>query len=172
MPRWPFNVRTNAPDHVSTSPYQRFLQFWTWSAIFSIVPEDNRKPLGGKWIDPGKGLKRFEIRDGDSEFAGSIMLSEDFIEQRGRQHEFIALSDARPFANHEAEVFNHFETSQKEGTEWYLYYVMLLEYEDGKNLVARRAGLGKMYKRAFDRPAAAPTRGAPKARVWKEIILG
>jgi hypothetical protein len=171
MPRWPFNVRTHLPEYVPTAPYQRFLQFWTWSATFSIKPEDPQKPLGGKFEDPGKGLKRFCILDGDSEFAGSIVLDEHFVDRRGRVHEFIALSEARPFTHHEAEVWNHWETSQKESTEWYLYHVMLLEYEDRKNLVARRAGLGKMYKRAFDRPVS-NVRGASGGRVWKEIILG
>ena len=171
MPRWPFNVRTNSHKHEPTAPPQRFLQFWTWSAQFSVVPEDVQKPLGGKFKDPGPGLKRFCILDGNSDFAGSIVLNENFVERRERLHEFIALSEARPFTQHECEVWNHWETSRKESSEWYLYHVMLLEYEDGKNLVARRVGIGKMYKRAFDRPVSS-ARVPAKGKVWKEIILG
>jgi hypothetical protein len=84
--------------------------------------------------------------------------------ENGRVHEFVALSEARPFTQHEAEVWNHRETSRKESTESYLYHVMLLKYEDGKNLVARRAGIGKMYKRAFDRPLST-VRGASSGRI-------
>ena len=172
MTKRSYNVRTVPVSHFSPSSDQRFLQFHTWSACFTLKPGNASKPLGGRFEHTGKGLRMFCMFDGEGKFAGSIVPWEGLINQYRTLQKLIAVSETRPFTRHEVSIWDHFATAGREGTEWYLYHVMLLQYEDEKEeLMATRAGLGKVSNRAYDHSVARdrPTHGQKQ---WKEIILG
>jgi hypothetical protein len=52
---------------------------------------------------------------------------------------------------------------ERNQSEWYLYHVLLIEYDEAK--IASRVGLGKVYKEAFFNSCG-------PGRHWKEFILG
>ena len=151
---------------------QRFLQFHTWSAHFYLVPEEHSQPFSKRSKSPGSNLVRFGIQDATYDLVGSITLGAEWIEQANLQnkHEFIAISDARGFTEAEMNQWNFVEPSLPGQTEWYAYNVLMLEYDDEIRGVARRAGLGKIYKRGFE--TACLVEGQTRTRQWKEIILG
>jgi hypothetical protein len=54
---------------------------------------------------------------------------------------------------------------EREQAEWYLYYALLVRWNDEKNLY-ERVGLAKIFKAAFHSGSLEP------GFAWKEIILG
>ena len=177
MPKYPYQVRMVEPGNRSTRPEerledQRFLQFWTWSAHFYLVPEDQEQPFSKRSKANGTDLIRFGVLDGDYNLVGTVTIGESWggradLETR---HEFIAISDAKGFTEDEMREWNFVEPSLPGQTEWYAYNVLLLVYDDESRGVARRAALGKIYKRAFDTACLMPDQ--KKKKEWKEIILG
>lgn len=177
MPKYPYRVRMVEPGKVSTRPEerledQRFLQFFTWSAYFYLVAEDDEQPFSRRHRMLDTDLVRFGIQDGDYNLVGTITLGAAWLECANLEtrHEFIAISDARGFSQDEMRDWNFIEPSLPTQSEWYAYNVLLLEYDDEIRGVARRAGLGKIYKRGFDTACSMPDR--TKKKEWKEIILG
>ncbi|CAK4032747.1 Hypothetical predicted protein [Lecanosticta acicola] len=150
---------------------ESILQFWTWSAVFYLGEEAAGEPFNnGEMV--GAGLKRFAILDADGDFAGTCVLSEVWTSaaREDKPQTFIALSDAREFDGSEYGCWSFYNEHQGDTNPWQLYNVMMLCNEEGvgytetKTEVAYRAGLGKVYKSAFDY-------GMNKEN-WKEIILG
>ena len=176
MPKYPYQVRMVEPGKRSTRPEerledQRFLQFRTWSAYFYLVPEDHLQRFS-KRSKSDTNLVRFGIQDGDYNLVGTITLgtSWESCANLETRHEFMAISDAKGFTEEEMKEWSFVEPSLPGQAEWYAYNVLLLEYDDEIRGVARRAGLGKIYKRAFDTACLMPEQ--KKKKVWKEIILG
>jgi hypothetical protein len=54
---------------------------------------------------------------------------------------------------------------EREQAEWYLYYALLVRWNDEKNLY-ERVGLAKIFKAAFHSESLEP------GFAWKKIILG
>ena len=153
-------------------PDQRFLQFWTWSAHFRVelsgpVPFGNDLPNGLDMARIGKpggsGKRRFEVRDYKNDWCGTVVLDQrppqDF--RVGAEHEFIAISEAKDYTKEELDTWTYYIPTEREQSEWDLYYVLLLEIHDE---IAYRIGLGKVFKEAFE--------NACREKQWKEIILG
>ncbi len=177
MPKYPYQVRMVEPGRRSTRPEerledQRFLQFWTWSAYFYLVPEDPQQPFSKRPKQAGSNLVRFGIQDGDYNLVGTITLGAEWetTSNLETKHEFIAISDAKGFTVEEMREWSFVEPSLPGQAEWYAYNVLLLTYDDEIRGVARRAGLGKIYKRAFETACSMPDR--KKRKEWKELILG
>ena len=72
------------------------------------------------------------------------------------KQEFIALSEAKRFTDDECEIWSYYIPKEREESEWDLFFVMLIEWSDGR---WERVGLGKVFKEAF------------RDATWKEIVL-
>jgi len=159
-----FKVSLASPNETFPDPRhpdKPFLQFFTWSAELRITPDlDDRKDRP----PPGRGLARYNICDRKDDWCGTIKLDVSWhgIDPPGQQHEFIAISYAKDFSHDEVASWNYYIPKEREQSEWDMYYVLLIEY-DGQ--VARRVGLGKVFKAAFSNSCAGP-------KQWKEILLG
>jgi len=140
---------------------QPILQFWTWIASLHLVTREKGTDV------LGDGVERCDIADHNGDRCGSIVLDERWIRAQeasengleNSRYTFIALSDAKAFTHYECDVWTYYITSEREHSEWDLYYVFLVERVDPSWY---RLGLGKIFKAAFS--------NAGKA--WKEIILG
>lgn len=172
MPKYPYQVRMVPPGKWSTRPQgrveersedQRFLQFWTWSAHFHLAPAAHKyqETLSKPQQVP------FEILDEIGLTVGTISLDWKWLDRVTPEsiHEFIAISETKYMA-HSRTIAGRTDV----GPRWDAYNVLLLEYDDEIDTVARRAGLGKIYKKAFDRGLLVP--GQKAGKVWKEVILG
>lgn len=176
MPQHAFQVRMVEPGHRSTQPEriaddQRYLQFWTWSAYFHLEAE--KVPLNQNEPNPGYRRKRFGILDGHHNLVGTIVLDEDMaVDACGlsiQPQEFIAISDADGIPSL---PWNFVVPSEPGAAEWCAYNVLMLSYnEDTSGRVAKRNGLGRIFKHAFD-TAVKLSDSSSGQREWKEIILG
>lgn len=144
---------------------QPILQFWTWMASLHLVPKEKENKKDAEIL--GNGLERCDIADHNGDWCGSIVLDEKWVRAQeasengleNSRYTFIALSDAKAFTQDECDVWTYYITSEREHSEWDLYYVFLVERVDP---VWYRVGLGKVFKAAF----------ANAGKAWKEIILG
>ncbi|KAI9853965.1 MAG: hypothetical protein M1813_001609 [Trichoglossum hirsutum] len=160
LPDYPFCVSMAEPDadYEKQFPDQRFLQFWTWSAFLRLIPH-KQSPHSNL----GKDLRRYDIADYTGDWCGTIVLDRDWGKDQppGAEHEFVAISEAKDFTQEENDSWTYYIPKEKEQSEWDLYYVLLVEHHRG---IARRVGLGKVFKEAFFNPCL-------PGRQWKEFIL-
>ncbi|KAF1836176.1 HET-domain-containing protein [Decorospora gaudefroyi] len=123
------------------------LQFWTWHTFLHI-----QCPSASP-----DGLIRCNIADKFGDWCGSIMLDARWVgNAKTAKQEFIAISEAKKFTEEECETWSYYVPKEREESEWDLFYVLLIAWNDGR---WERMGLGKAFKEAF-RDAA-----------WKEIVL-
>lgn len=176
MPKYPYQVRMVPPGKWSTRPQgrieertedQRFLQFWTWSAHFRLVPAVN-DPLR----ESHKPQQVPFLIIGENALVGMISLNWKWLDRvtHESRHEFIAISEAKYMYDQEMPLLQDAEVARHVAEGWTAYNVLLLEYDDEIDTVARRAGLGKIWKADFKRGYLMP--GQEESMVWKEIILG
>lgn len=179
MPRFAFQVRMVSPGRRSTQSEsimddQKYLQFMTWSAYFHLEPES--VPFHQDEEPVGYHRKRYGIRDNNLTVVGTIVLDMDYersLEDEAalieRPQEFIAISDAHGIPSL---PWNYVVAAEQSASEWCAYNVLLLSYdEDETGRVAKRRGLGRIFKSAFD--TAVPKPGSTGERkTWKEVILG
>jgi len=176
MPQYAYQVRMVEPGRRATQPDrivddQRYLQFWTWSACFNLQAEE--EPFHQNDPSPGLRRKRFGILDGHHNLVGTIVLDEDAIKEEGgllvKPQEFIAISDADGIPSL---PWNFVVPAEPGAAEWCAYNVLLLTYdEDMSGRVAKRKGLGRIFKHAFDTAVKLYDHSSGQ-REWKEIILG
>ena len=189
MPKYPYQVRMVKPGQRSTRSErlledQRFLQFWTWSTHLFVWPEDPEQPFSKKprreATSGNSTPRRYWMSDCRGDFAGTLMLDKAWetlangVAGKAKPEipfEFIAISEAFRFEPEEYDEWNHAEPRKKNSAEWFCYNVVLLVYDDDIRGVARRAGLGKVYKSLFDEDGMNKD-GTPQRKEWKEIILG
>jgi hypothetical protein len=162
LPDFPYSIGKADPDEKRDLLRQdlRFLQFWTWSAQLYVSFDDSHdKPK------PSHELRRFGILDSKGDWCGSILLRQDWEKKIDDQHvqEFLAISDAKEFSAEEYDYWNYYIPVEKEYSSWDLYYVLMIERD--KEGIARRAGLGKVFKEAFSYSCG-------REKAWDEIILG
>ncbi|KAH7397014.1 heterokaryon incompatibility protein-domain-containing protein [Phaeosphaeria sp. MPI-PUGE-AT-0046c] len=123
------------------------LQFWTWHT--SLFIQTNSLSASGN--------ARCNIADSFGDWCGSIMLDARWLRStKAAKQEFIALSEAKKFSDEECNTWSYYIPKEREESEWDLFYVMLIEWTDGK---WERVGLGKVFKEAF------------RDAIWKEIVL-
>lgn len=167
IPEYPFGVHINTPGSPATSEAygddQMFLQFYTWSAFFRLGEHlSSHSPD----METDTGLQRYGILDYKDDWCGTIVLDKRREKDKkfkfGVEHEFIALSDAKNFADEEYAGWMYYISKDKAQSEWDLYYVLLIEMKDE---IAYRVGLGKVYKEAFENSCR-------QEKKWKEFILG
>jgi hypothetical protein len=166
LPEFPYSIDTADPQD-KLDPLQRdlkYLQFFTWSAHFSLScdsgdDDDAERPKRGH------GLHRFDILDYKGDWCGTMVLRQDWIKKIKKEpvRKFIAISDAKAFSSEECEAWNYYIPKAREASTWDLFHVLLIE-EDEEG-IAKRAGLGKVFKEAFEHSL----RGAKQ---WSEFILG
>ncbi|KAI1077542.1 heterokaryon incompatibility protein-domain-containing protein [Whalleya microplaca] len=195
LPEDPYNVRTIEHWHQTGSslnrefPDQPFLQFFTWSKIFHVVPaKAQRKEHHGSHSndDDNKELRRCHIIDRLGDKCGSIVVDAKWLEEhqqgkkddrngmsngtgkhfQGEQAEntefrFIAISEAKSFTKEEFPDWTYYIPKERSESEWDLFFVLLIE-ESAVEGFSRRVALGKVFKTAFNR----------SDNEWKEIILG
>ncbi|KAJ0372434.1 hypothetical protein COL154_000162 [Colletotrichum chrysophilum] len=148
-----------------TSPHRdkSYLYFWTYTAFFQLSRETRTSPTFATKLEPG--LHRFSLLDSNGDWCGTIILEDKWFTCVGDVLEFAAISDARDFSMEELDTWNYYVPEDREVSEWQLYYALLIvwgeEYE-----VAERAGLAKIYQRAYDFASFDP------GKAWREITLG
>jgi len=162
LPDFPYSIDKADPEE-KLDPLRRdlrFLQFWTWSALLYLSHDDpSDKPK------LGNGLRRFSILDNKGDWCGTIVLRQDWALRIDSEpvREFIAISDAKDFSVEEYDSWNYYIPMEKDLSSWDLYYVLLIEYDEEG--IARRAGLGKVFKEAFSYSCG-------REKLWNEFILG
>jgi hypothetical protein len=87
------------------------------------------------------------------------VVEEWIRERQGSLFQFIAISDAKAFAQEECPVWTYYIPKERDESDWDLYYVLLLE-RNAERGVWERAGLGKVFQAAF------------REKTWDEIKLG
>jgi hypothetical protein len=165
----PFDVEivedTEAAPLNSTEKNMPFLQFFSWSAFFRIR-EDRRQKY-----KPDQTFCRYSIEDYKDDWCGTIMLDKTWVLKKFIKYEdhdpleFVALSEAKQFADEEYDDWANYIPVERGESTWDLFYVLLIEYDDDTG-IAYRVGLGKVYKEAFENSCK------PEGKRWKEFILG
>jgi hypothetical protein len=160
LPDNPFGViRENYfPQDPSKVRHMPVLQFWTWRTELCIGIREVSAGTATKLS--GSGLCQCDIVDKEGDWCGSIVLVEEWIRERqGSLFQFIAISDAKAFAQEECPVWTYYIPKERDESDWDLYYVLLLE-RNAERGVWERAGLGKVFQAAF------------REKTWDEIKLG
>lgn len=185
MAPWSFQVKALDPRKDSRIPFEDidfkpYLQFWTWSARFQLIPENETDRFSRKNANSsakiGHNRTRHAILDGNGDFAGTIILNSGWSKngEHHRPQEFIAISHARKFSKDETDGWTFFIEQDRENAFWELYNVLLLGYEEDAeghaSGIAHRVGIGKIYKEAFNSACRLPN--GHDSMSWKEIILG
>jgi hypothetical protein len=127
-------------------------------------------------IQLSPGLQQFAIHDSRGDFCGTIVLDELSISSnspdpdetanfKDRVYEFIAISEAKDFELNEFDSWTYYIPQEREQAEWYLYYALLVRWNNEKNFY-ERVGLAKIFKAAFHSGSLEP------GFAGKEIILG
>ncbi|KAK1986639.1 hypothetical protein LZ30DRAFT_746362 [Colletotrichum cereale] len=149
--RRPVSHVDDARSTVPTSGLRRSecLYFWTWTAFFQISRQSRTSPSFASKLEPG--LHRFGLLDANAR-VGAVV-------------EFVAVSDARDFSMEELDTWNYYVPEDREVSEWHLYYALLIVW-DADHAVARRDGLAKICRRAFDLASFEP------GKAWREVTLG
>ena len=139
----PFEADLGA-SKVSLMP---ILQFWTWHTFLHIQCQ----------FPSSSGLVRCAIADKFGDWCGSIMLDAKWVgSAKTAKQEFIAISEAKKFTEEECGTWSYYVPKEREESEWDLFYVLLIAWNDGR---WERVGLGKAFKEAL------------RDAVWKEIVL-
>jgi len=167
LPEFPYQVSTTEmlADPDEQFPDQRILQFWTWSAFLRLNPHDQ---TGTARL--GEGLVRYDIADYTGDWCGTIVLDKAWVDdpkshvEPESEHEFLAISDAVGFSEEENDVWTYYIPTERQLSEWDLYYVLLVTRTSGPLGRARRRGLGKVFQAAFNNSCL-------PGKKWKEIIL-
>lgn len=162
-------------DEIDIIPRPYYLQFWTWSAHFQLSPartgqSDGQGTSGRKASPPN--IRRFNILDYNGDICGTIVLPNEFADRveaderesgvKARTYEFVALSDAKEFRLDEIPEWTYYIPKKREDSFWDLSYVLLVEKDELD--VARRVGLGKVFKDAFHQ-------SFQPGMEWREFIL-
>ncbi|KAI0408723.1 heterokaryon incompatibility protein [Xylaria palmicola] len=144
-------------------PLLPILQFRTWHTVLyveaAVAPSAEKVEAPRTPRDEiGAGQVRCHIADDAGDWVGSIVLGAQWAtRQTTRQHEFIAISEAKNFTEAECDTWTYYIPKERKESEWDLFYVLLIERKDEK---WERVGLGKVFKEAF------------RDARWKEIMLG
>ncbi|KAN0122856.1 HET domain containing protein [Hyaloscypha variabilis] len=146
LPDNPFGViRDISPSDIET--YTRsmpVLQFFTLSSQFYVKPR-SRTGI----TDQTRQILYCEIFDMAGDCCGCIKLDGSWIANRQETLlHFIAISDAKSFTRNECPEWNYYIHTEREESEWDLYYVLLLE-RNVERALWERIGLGKIFKAAF-----------------------
>ncbi|KAK8052960.1 hypothetical protein PG996_012261 [Apiospora saccharicola] len=158
------------------SRYMPTLQFYTWRTRLSVAirgqvaatlpltmsddPSSADHSGEAENTSEPAALRECDILDENDDWCGSVVLDELWTPPHdGTGFPFIALSDAKAFTAKECPTWNYYIPKERHESEWDLYYVLLLQYNDERGLWERR-GLGKAFKAAF------------RNKEWAEIKLG
>jgi Heterokaryon incompatibility protein (HET) len=158
---YPFGNRPPLPQPASATQLTDvpILQFFTWRKPLCIVPREQDAVVKADGLVVS-GLQRCDISDSSGDWCGSIALGDKLVKKlSGQECQFIAISEAKAFTSEECPEWTYYVPSQRDESEWDLYFVLLIE-RDSEKLIWERVGLGKVYKAAFN--------GAS----WSEIKLG
>lgn len=102
------------------------LQFWTYHTYLHV-----QCPPGS--ADEHTGLVRCNIADSFGDWCGTIVLDENWINNaKTGRHEFIAISESKKFRNDECQTWSYYVPKEREESEWDLFYVMLIIWENGR----------------------------------------
>ncbi|KAK5992291.1 hypothetical protein PT974_05692 [Cladobotryum mycophilum] len=137
------------------------LHFWSYTAFFQL----SRRNMSSSRFHSnlGEGMHRFGILDSSGDWCGTIVLRDDF-ELVDKIVEFVAISEARDFSMEELDSWTYYVPEDREVSEWYLYYSLLI-IRDREGDISERAGLAKIYKEAFQKASF------PPGMDWREITL-
>ena len=134
---------TKPTDFITLPRYTtrgNILQFWTLSIYLTISQIES--PDGRRDI-----RERGTIVDRNGDFCGSVRLDGYFLDENDLNEpvEFILLSECE-------DTMPGSEMDERDGwaiqrTEWDLYWVMLIQWDDD-GVLAERRGLGQIYQRA------------------------
>jgi hypothetical protein len=117
------------------------------------------------------GLHRYGILDAKGDWCGTIVLEEKWFDAVGAVFKFAAISEARDFSMEEPDNWNYYIPEDRDVSEWYLFYALLLRRDGADSCYAdrphfaERAGLAKIYQTAFQSASFQP------GTSWKEITL-
>ncbi|OBR11875.1 Heterokaryon incompatibility protein [Colletotrichum higginsianum IMI 349063] len=139
------------------------LYFWTYTAFFRLSCQSRTGPTFASKLEPG--LRRFGLLDAHGDWCGTIILEDEWSDSVGDVVELAAISDARDFSMEELDTWNYYVPEDREASEWRLYYAFLIVWDDS-HVIAQRAGLAKVYQRAFELASFEP------GKAWREITLG
>ncbi|ROV92907.1 hypothetical protein VSDG_06419 [Cytospora chrysosperma] len=146
----------------STALHNGWLYFWTYTAFFQLSRKSLTSPEVASKMVPG--LYRFGLLGDKGDWCGTIVLPKTWYNRVGETFEFAAISDAREFSMEELDTWNHDIHEDRGTSEWYLYYALLIVWDE-KHTVAERAGIAKIYQKAFDTGSFEPKKD------WREIAL-
>ncbi|ROW08800.1 hypothetical protein VMCG_02709 [Cytospora schulzeri] len=146
----------------STALNNGWLYFWTYTAFFQLSRKSLTSPEVASKMVPG--LYRFGLLGDQGDWCGTIVLPKTWHNRVGDIFEFAAISEAREFSMDELDTWNHDIHEDRGPSEWYLYYALLIVWDE-KHIVAERAGIAKIYQRAFDTGSFEPKND------WREIAL-
>src|SRR3569833_1515156 len=138
------------------------LYFWTWTAHFQLSRKSMTTPAFASKLEPG--LHRFGLFDAKGDWCGTVVLENACFDLVGDVFEFAAISEAREFSMEELDTWNYYIPEERDVSEWYLFYALLLKWNEN-GTIAERMGLAKIYQDAF-RSAS-----FPPGTTWKEITL-
>ncbi|KAI3550333.1 hypothetical protein CSPX01_01931 [Colletotrichum filicis] len=140
-----------------------YLYFWTYTAFFQLSRTSRSSPSFASKLEAG--LHRFGLLDAHGDWCGTVILEDTWFARVGDVVELAAISDARDFSMEELDSWNYYVPEDREVSEWHLYYAFVITWNKDRS-VAERAGLAKVYQRAFDVASFHP------GKAWKEITLG
>ncbi|EXF73712.1 hypothetical protein CFIO01_02482 [Colletotrichum fioriniae PJ7] len=140
-----------------------YLYFWTYTAFFQLSRTSRSSPSFASKLEAG--LHRFGLLDLNGDWCGTVILEDTWFARVGDVVELAAISDARDFSMEELDSWNYYVPEDREVSEWHLYYAFVITWNKDCS-VAERAGLAKVYQRAFDVASFHP------GKAWKEITLG
>ncbi|KAI0024345.1 heterokaryon incompatibility protein-domain-containing protein [Xylariomycetidae sp. FL0641] len=151
------------PTLPTSPPMDCCLHFWTYTAQFQL----SRRSMANAALSSGvgEGLRRMSLLDRKGDWCGTLVLEDDWASRVGGVFEFAAISEARDFSMDELDTWAYYVPEERDISEWYLYYALLLVWDEERT-VAERAGLAKIYKNAFEDASFDP------GMAWKEITLG
>lgn len=164
------DARVSGKEELNLSD-MRFLQFFSWSATFEL--KHFEPLLDDMSVTPDQGVgneNRWGIVDYKGDMWGVVTPdreswkrgSDTLVDLAEGPHLFIAISEAKEFSREEISGWQNYISHETEGTEWDIYYVLLVTEIDG---VCYRLGLGKVYKEAF-------LHSCKQEAEWREFILG
>lgn len=138
------------------------LCFWTYTAHFQLSRENKSNAAFTSKLEPG--LHRFSTLDVKGDWCGTIVLPESWFDRVGGVFKFAAISEARDFSMEELDTWNYYIPEERELSEWYLFYAILIAPNKDTG-VDERVGLAKIYRDAFKSSSFEP------GLLWSEIVL-
>ena len=146
----------------------RYLQFWTISAYYSIELDKSAvlKYSSSEPENMGNGLRRFNLHDKLGQKCGWILLDKGCIHPFSNKvealYEFLILSEIKSSSTSDASMPNEIDTGTKIERNLSEYNSMMVILKHG---ILERAGLGRVESTALVNSCKRPMR-------WKEILLG